>query len=686
MTRPSVERKATDPGGGPRLILSLLGPFGAMVQSVGPVSEQPLPLKGNLLRALISHLAMQPGMAARRGLLASVFWPNADAVRSRLSLRQSLFRLRQVLVAAGLDILDVTGDTVQLRAERVLCDALTFQRLSASENLIEIGEAADLYRGRFLEDVSLQDDEAADAAFDGWRQSEAWRLENAFTTIARQLIVNGIAEGQASRTLDLASRLVAVDPFVESSQQLHLRSLWRFRGRSAALRQADDITQMFQKELGCEPEAETRRLIAEIRASTDAANVLENLQQRPLKGPSIAVLPFQQLDDNPRTELFSQGLTEDVTTALSRMRWLAVIASSSTDAFRGRALSAPVIAGKLGVRYLLEGTARTSAGHVRVTVKLVDAESGANIWAQRYDRDQTDIFLVQDDITDRVAAAIEPGIYAHEGVRVAGAPVASLTSWELVVRAIVLTNRFDRQGNAEARLLLAKAVELSPRYPKAHAVFAWALLWAQHAMGGKSTGERSELIRLCEQHAQIAIELDHDEPWAHMVHGFILSGKGRHREAITFLETAIDLNPSFALARMLLGWAQVRAGNNEVALEQTSRAMELSPTDSFLCIYKGTHGLALLASGRFEEALPFLRQSITPFPEYMGNYNVLISCCGHLGLVDEARQLLAYRESHLKRVLTIANASERVAGFAHHDVFMDGLRKAGVPETLDMPT
>lgn len=660
-----------------RLVLGLFGPFVAHRQSgrAAHDTERPVSLIGPLHRAVIAYLALQPDMAARREYLATFFWPNSDRTRARQNLRQTLLRVRRDLEQADLDVFVMEGDVVRLRPDRVSCDVRTFTTLAASGRPDDMAEAVELYRGAFLQDLSL-----SETGFDVWRASEGQRIEAMVTQMLRQLIGDGLIEGSGARTLELAERLVGIDPLAEASQQLLLRVIWRFRGRSAALRRADQIVAMLRHELGCDPDAETLRLIAEIRASSDVSSALETSRPTPLSGPSVAILPFARLDRNPGTGAFCDGLTEDITTALSRLRWLTVIANSSAQAFRSRGMEAPQIAARLGVRYILEGTARTAGTQVRLTVKLVDVQTGANIWVQRYDRGRADIFAVQDAIANEVASVIEPSLYAREGLRASTIPVSNMTSWELVARGMLLLNHFNPEGNREARLLLRKAVELTPDYAKAHAVFAWAHYWAHNGLGSNLPKFRQKSIELTQHHAGRALELDHGEAWAHMVHGFMLSTANHHSEALATLDTALQINPNFALARMLLGWAHIRAGNYETALVQTARAMELSPVDSFLGIYRGTHGLGLLASERFEEALPFLRQAITPFPQYMGNYNVLISCCGHLGLLDEAARLLAYRESQLKRRLTLHNARARVVGYAHCDVFLAGLQKAGVPE------
>jgi TolB-like protein len=197
--------------------------------------------------------------------------------------------------------------------------------------------------------------------------------------------------------------------------------------------------------------------------------------------PSIAVLPFTNMSGDPEQEYFADGITEDITTALSHLRWLFVIARNSTFTYKGRAVDVRQVALELAVRYVLEGSVRTSGGRIRVTGQLVDAANGKHIWAERYDRELRDIFAVQDEITGNVVASIEPHLYAEEGIRAANQPPESIDAWGLVVRALGLINRVSHRQNEEAQTLLQRAIGIEPGYAKAHAVLGWAVWWATMA-------------------------------------------------------------------------------------------------------------------------------------------------------------------------------------------------------------
>jgi len=393
-------------------------------------------------------------------------------------------------------------------------------------------------------------------------------------------------------------------------------------------------------------------------------------------GPSIAVLPFLNMSGDPTQDYLADGTTEDITTALSRLRWLFVIARNSAFTYKGRSVDVRQVASELGVRYVVEGSVRTAAGRIRVTAQLIEAETGKHIWAERYDRALGDIFAVQDEITGHVVAAIEPHLYAQEGFRAASNPPGSIDAWGLAVRAMGLINRVGRRQNEEAQALLKRAIEIEPGYARAHALLSWAIWWAALCYWWPDVAEG---YRQAARHAADSIALDPSDPWARMTLGLSLSTARQHQRALAELRAVHDLNPSFALGRTALGWALLRAGHFEEAIAETGNALRMSPMDSFAGIYTTIHGLALLGARRFGDALPFLRASVAAFAEYSGHYNSLISCCGHLGLMQEAQAFIEAR-NRVGPPIRIGELRQALAGFAHCDTFVEGLVKAGVPE------
>jgi adenylate cyclase len=404
----------------------------------------------------------------------------------------------------------------------------------------------------------------------------------------------------------------------------------------------------------------------------------ESVKPLPLPDkPSIAVLPFTNMSGDPGQEYFADGMSEDIITGLSRLKWLFVIARNSTFAYKGKAADVRQIAQDLGVRYVLEGSVRVSGSRIRITSLLIEAASGRHIWAERYDRQLDDVFAVQDEITTSAVAAIEPHLYAEEGARVANQPPEHISTWGLVVRAIGLVSKLGRPDNEQARSLLERAITIESTYAKAHAILSWAVWWAAFNYW---LPDEQEGTAEAQRHAEQALALDASEPWARMVLGLCLSADGQHERALPELEAALRVNSSFALAHTVYGWALALAGRFDDAVGETQTALRLSPADTFLSFYEFCHGLALMVARRFEDALPYLRRAIVAFPNFPSHHAMLISCDGHLGLRDQAKMLLAHRNSLAGPPLTVSLVRSQLRRTAIGPIVVEGLSKAGVPE------
>jgi adenylate cyclase len=229
--------------------------------------------------------------------------------------------------------------------------------------------------------------------------------------------------------------------------------------------------------------------------------------------PSIAVLPFANMSGDPEQEFFSDGITEDITTALSKVRWFFVIARNSSFTYKGRATDVKQVGRELGVRYVLEGSVRKSANRARITAQLIDAAIGSHIWAERYDRELADIFAVQDEITERVVGAIEPQLYVAERFRSQRKPPESLDAWECVIRALSCIAQSSLGGYNEAEALCRRAIAISPSYGQAHSLLSWVLLrrtdWS---------GDVASFFAEAEARARVALDIDEQDPWAHLTH------------------------------------------------------------------------------------------------------------------------------------------------------------------------
>jgi adenylate cyclase len=261
--------------------------------------------------------------------------------------------------------------------------------------------------------------------------------------------------------------------------------------------------------------------------------------------PSIAVLPFTNMSGDPDQEYFADGITEDLITGLSQIHWLFVIARNSTFVFKGRAVDVKQVSRELGVRYVLEGSVRRVGNRLRISAQLIDGTTGTHHWAERYDREFTDIFMLQDEITRSVAAAIEPRMLAAEGIRSLSRSPDDLDAWSLVARALTYFWRGSRDDTKAAIGILEQATARYPDYALAHSLLSFSLTFAGH-MGWT---DQAEALKNSRRHVNVAVKLDDNDPWAHVALGYLAMLERRTEESIAAYRRALELNPNSAVAR-----------------------------------------------------------------------------------------------------------------------------------------
>src|SRR6266851_3397319 len=251
--------------------------------------------------------------------------------------------------------------------------------------------------------------------------------------------------------------------------------------------------------------------------------------------PAIAVLPFTNMSGDPEQEYFSDGISEDIITALSKLRWFFVIARNSSFIYKGKAVHMKQVAEELGVGYVVEGRVRKSGDRVRITAQFNDVSTGSHIWAERYDRDLADVFAVQDEITEAIVAAIEPQLYAAENFRARRKPPNSLDAWDLLMRALSHYWRVTRQDNAETQALLERAIAIDPNYGQALGLLATSQMFSVH-MGW---ADKAIVAPIAERAALAALRADSEEPWAHHALGCTHLFARRFDDALAAFEQAL---------------------------------------------------------------------------------------------------------------------------------------------------
>ncbi len=662
----------------PKLALKLLGGF-----ELRDGASREVPIRSRKLRGLIGYLALQPDQRHEREMLASLLWGDRFEAQARQSLRQALLMLRKRLGDRGADAVRADEETVSLSGATVQIDVATFERLAKEGKL---AEAAAAYTGELLDGLSVRSE-----PFEAWLVVERTRLHDLAYQVWERLGDDRLALGDAPAAIDAGKRLIALEPFRESGQRLLMRAYHRAGRRAEALRHYQRFADALGHELGAEPDADTRQLLQDIRQSSDAvargpttvtvdrSAVVPTLEPRPLLDrPSIAVLPFADMSSDPGQEYFADGITEDIITGLSKSRMFFVISRNSTFTYKAARVDAKQVARELGVQYIVEGSVRRAGNRVRITAQLIDAASDKHVWAERYDREMTDVLEVQDEITRNIVASIAPELLSAEIYRVRRTAARNFDAWEIFMRAYWHLSRFTEADIAEARRLCAEAIELDPNGAGHHgllavthvmdALYGWGRSWAA------SMGQARET-------AQTAVGLDDHDSLALRSLGLVNLYERRHDDAAHDFQRAIDLDPHEAENFALLGSALALAGDYDAGRERIAYAIRLSPRDIYLATWYNNLGMAAIAAGQDEDAVEWANLVARHNPRFPGGHRTLAAAYGHLGRQADARAALD-KLLELLPGLTIAQLKERLP-FKHLDDlerYLDGLRKAGLAD------
>ncbi|MEO6972827.1 MAG: adenylate/guanylate cyclase domain-containing protein [Rhodoferax sp.] len=406
---------------------------------------------------------------------------------------------------------------------------------------------------------------------------------------------------------------------------------------------------------------------------------------KPTSHPSIAVLPFVNLSADPEQAYFAEGIAEDLITALSRMRWLTVIARNSSFTYKGRAIDVREVGKSLGARYVLEGSVRKGGERVRVSCSLVDTSTGSQLWADRYDRELAETFDLQDEMTLTIAGTIEPELSKAEQERVRRKPVDNLDAWDLFQRGMWHYSQFTLEGHAESRRLLQQAVLRDPQFAPA---LSYLALSHYSSFFNRLDADANSLV-VARDLALRALAIDNKQALARFVLGRIHTVTGQIAAALDELQSAIQLNPSLALAHYGRAAVLLQLGRGEEALESAATAERLSPHDPSVWAFQSTRALALSLGGRPEEAEPVARKAVHHPAATFWAIAGLASILGHLGREAEGREAIAqlvakrpdFSMAMFRRVYAGARfEGQRNAGpsnLTRH--FFEGLYKAGLP-------
>jgi TolB-like protein/DNA-binding SARP family transcriptional activator len=664
----------------PKFQLSLLGRF----ELSGP--DGPIELTSKKLAALLAFLACTAPQTHSRDKLMTLLWGSHFDAQARQNLRQALTRLRRAL---GQDTITGDGETVGLQPGAIQTDVVLFEALLSDGGRDALNRAIGIYEGSLLPDIAIPE-----AAWTEWVDAERQRLEGLALDAMVKLSEQELEAGNHEHALDSGNRALVLSNLREDAHRLIMRALSAGGRRADALKHYEDLKALLKRELAVEPDPSTKALAAELRnlhtprsaseagsgplsatASERGAAVLL-LPDR----PSIAVLPFANIGGDPAQEYFADGVVEEIIIALSRMRWLFVISHHSSFTFKRRAVDVKQAARELGVRYVLEGSVRKAANRVRIAAQLIDASTGAHIWADRFEDALEDIFDVQDKVTESVIRAIAPKLEQAEIERAKHKPTESLDAYDCYLRGIAKIYEWKKESTDDARRLLHRAIELDPDFAAAHALAAFC--YVQRKSSGwmaDRIDEIAETARLAKQ----AVALGKDDAVALCWSSFALAYVVNDADAgATFVDRALGLNPNLAAAWLSSGWIRIWLGNPILAIEHLAHALRLSPLDPRIGGMHAATAHAHLFAGRCEEASLWAEKALWEQPNLPAALRASAASNALAGRLDKARQVMArlrqldpaVRCSNLREVL---GPYRRVVDLARLE---EGLRKAGLPQ------
>jgi TolB-like protein/Flp pilus assembly protein TadD len=391
--------------------------------------------------------------------------------------------------------------------------------------------------------------------------------------------------------------------------------------------------------------------------------------------PSIAVLPFANIGGDPEQEFFADGIAEELVMALSKIRGFFVTDRSTTFALKNSPDDARSIAAQIGVRYILQGSVRTAGTRIRVSAQLTEAESGTQIWSERYDRNLDDIFAIQDEVTASLVGCLAPELYAAEHARLIRRPPQSLDAWECFIHALHLYGQQSQSGSKEALELLEQAIALDADYSQALGLYATILTW--RAIQRWEPFEAS--IEKARSAADRAILADTNDPWASVGKGYVSTASRDSNASIMNFGRAVDLSPNFAYAHALLGVANAYAGNAALAIVHIDKALLLSPQDTFIDKFHLYRSVAYFQAGDYQNAASAASAAIELKPEHASSHMFLAA--SYALCAEESMAELAL--AGFKKLVPNAKAETIECAIAYVDVadrarIANALRKAGL--------
>jgi DNA-binding SARP family transcriptional activator/TolB-like protein/ribosomal protein S28E/S33 len=645
-------------------------------------------------RACLAYLALNAGQVQSRENLAALLWGNTTDDRARRNLRRCLFTIRKAL---GKDVAPrvIIGGRQDLEwlVEAAEVDVQRLQSLMSDPTPDSLAAAATLFRGELLEGFIV-----GEPAFDEWLDHERRAVIRLLESMVAGLLQYAPQHLATSVAIEAAEKLVAIDQINERAQRLLMTAYLMGGRRADAARQYRRCSDILRSELGVIPEPATELLYEKEISTFDdrgpsrsyvAPNKEWKQPRQDLEAPqisdwpSIAVLPLGTPGAEPEDKFLGQALADEVIELLYRYRWLRVIARGSSFNFRSYECDAQQVAHDLDVRYVIHGTIGKWNDRVRCMAQVMEASTGQCVWADHFDRNFDDIFLLVDELAQSVVGGLEPSIGRAERRRAMRAPPDDLSAWSCYHRALEHLYRRGEKNLSIAKQLLSRACSLEPNFSAAYAYLALA---RHRPLMHYAVETHERTLAEALEAADRAVDLDPYSALAHSVRGRIALRERRVEQAAPNVKHAVTMSPSYAGGHFALAWYYYLKGQSADGHSETDNAICLSPQDSELGYFYSLRARAYLREHCYAEAREWARRGLL-----LSNLrntgawplmSTLLSALGHLGSHGEAAQVLERLERITGAPRTVQLYRNIMAPVIEEDFlehFLDGLQRSGMP-------
>jgi TolB-like protein/DNA-binding SARP family transcriptional activator len=681
------------------------------MRAIAPGGADLLP-RGRKTRGLLACLCLAHGERVSRSRLVGLLWDRSADEQARMSLRQSLSELNGVVNRHVPGLVEIGRDSVRIDVGKCWVDALAILEASA-DTTADTNNLVQPFSERLLEDL-----DGITPSFDHWLAAERSRFEDRVRKILEAELDRLIEQNARPEVRAAAARrLINFEPTHEGAVRNLMTAFAQMGDRAQAIREFERCRQVLQTALDLPPSKETIAVYEAVRAEwpqlaapaiaerppgaeaseaaeagrlalsavhweikkqSDAVSPIHDPGGETRREPSIAVLPFRDLTDDPAHHFVAEGLVEDLIEALSRVPNFFVISRLSTLAFRNQDRPPREIGNVLGVRYVLSGSVRVRDDRLRLTIELTDAQLGTALWFSKFDERFADLFEVQDRLCAMIVGKVAPYLRAAEINRIRVKRPDSLEAYDLFLRAQENMHNSSRAVFQMSEPLFEAAIAKDPHYA---AALAWRAYWHVLRVGQGWSPDPTHDATQADHFARAAIECNSMEPMALAVHGQVASYLYKDFDlAFRRFEAALRINANAAPAWMWSAAAQAWMGNGPRAIEEINKAMALSPYDPLMYAYNAYASIAYLVDGQNERAIECALRSLRENRTYTAAYRLLVIALVLAGRKDEARAS-ARRLLDLEPELTVAGFRRRYPGSAspHADLFCDALARAGVP-------